>query len=493
MNISMLLDMAADAFGDRAIVGRRTGALTVRDVDRLAAGGSTLITDTAADSLIYLGVNGPCFPAALFAAARAGVPLVPLNYRLGAQQLQTLLRNHPKAIGIADPRSAELLGPTGIPLRTPDRWLADATQRDSMPAAESPQTPAVVIYTSGTTSEPKGVLLGHDNLVSYVLRSVEFASAEPGEASLVSVPPYHIAAVANVLTNLYAGRRSLALDQFDGGEWLEVARAEEVTHAMVVPTMLARIMAVKADRSVPSLRTLAYGGAIMSRKVIESALEAWPRVNFVNAYGLTETSSTISVLGPQDHRAALSSADPADRARLSSAGLPLPGVELQIRDTIGEVMPAGVTGRIWVRGEQVSGRYLGAGSVLDQDGFFDTRDEGFLDRDGYLFVSGRADDTIIRGGENIAPAEIEATLLLHEGIDDAVVVGLPDPEWGQQLTAVIVAKPHRVIDADCVRAFVRERLRSSKTPQRIEVWSELPRTETGKIVRRQVIDLLSDG
>ena len=320
---------------------------------------------------------------------------------------------------------------------------------------------------------------------------MEFAAAEPGETSLVSMPPYHVAAVANAITNLYAGRRSIVLEQFGGAEWLELVRSEEVSHAVVVPTMLARIMAVEGDKSVPSLRTLAYGGASMPLRVIESALQAWPHVGFVNAYGLTETSSTISVLGPEEHRAAMASDKPADRARLGSAGAPLPSVELQIRDAAGEVVPAGVVGRIWVRGEQVSGEYVGGGSALDAGGFFDTRDEGYLDCDGYLFLIGRTDDTIIRGGENIAPAEVEETLLLHDAVDDAVVVGMPDPEWGQRLVAVVVAKPGHIIDADGVRDFVRERLRSSKTPDRIQVWHELPRTETGKIVRRHVVEQLS--
>src|SRR5262249_28744835 len=146
---------------------------------------------------------------------------------------------------------------------------------------------------------PKGVLLRHENLVSYVLGTVEFGAAGEGEAALMSVPPYHIAAVANALTNLYAGRRVVVLEDFTPGTWLEAVRTEGITQAMVVPTMLARIMdADKLDRTVPTLRSLAYGGAKMPQRVIERALQEWPHVDFVNAYGLTETSSTVTVLGP---------------------------------------------------------------------------------------------------------------------------------------------------------------------------------------------------
>jgi acyl-CoA synthetase (AMP-forming)/AMP-acid ligase II len=488
MNLSMLLDMAADGFGDRTILGRRADGYTARQLQGLSEGGAALIREAGANSLIYLDNNGACFPAALFAAARAGVPLIPINYRLSYEQLEALIARHSDAIAVANPGSLPLFEKTSMPVYTTGEWLAAATGRsDEDTPAEVIDNPAVIIYTSGTTSEPKGVLLRHQNLISYVLGSVEFGGAGPDETSLISVPPYHIAAVANAITNLYAGRRCVVLEQFSGDEWLNLVRAEGVTHALVVPTMLARIMSTEGDRSVPSLRSLAYGGARMPIKVIEQALTAWPHVDFVNAYGLTETSSTISVLGPDEHRAVITNDDPAARARLGSAGIPLASVEIQIRDGGGSVAPVGITGRIWVRGEQVSGEYAGSGSVLDADGFFDTRDQGYLDADGYLFVGGRADDTIIRGGENIAPAEIEEMILSHDDVDDAVVVGVPDPEWGQHLEAAVVAKPGHIIDPEGLRNYIRARLRSSKTPDRVLVWNELPRTDTGKIVRRAVL------
>jgi acyl-CoA synthetase (AMP-forming)/AMP-acid ligase II len=261
---------------------------------------------------------------------------------------------------------------------------------------------------------------------------------------------------------------------------------------MVVPTMLARIMDTAGlDRSVPSLRALAYGGARMPVRVIEAALRAWPHVDFVNAYGLTETSSTISVLGPADHRAAVASDDPGVRARLGSAGLPLPGVELEVRDAFGAVVGAGATGQIWVRGEQVSGEYAGQGSAVDERGYFHTRDQGRVDADGYVYIDGRADDTIIRGAENIAPAEIEDVLLRHPDVLDAVVVGVPDEEWGQRIEAVVVPREGADVDAGALRAAVRGTLRGSKTPDRITYWTELPRTATGKLVRREIVAALT--
>ncbi|KPI18909.1 o-succinylbenzoate--CoA ligase [Actinobacteria bacterium OK074] len=497
MNISMLLDMAAEGFGDRVVVGRTEDGLTPRRLRELSAGGARAVRRAGADAILHLAVNGPAFPVALFAAARAGVPLVPVNYRLGEAQLDALLANHPHALGIADPDQAEALHRAGLPVRSPAEWLAetaaDAGDGELDDEAAAPDTPAVLIYTSGTTSAPKGVILRHQNLVSYVFGTVEFAGADPDDAALVSVPPYHIAAVSNALTNLYAGRRALTLDQFTPEGWLGLVREQRITNAMVVPTMLARIMDAPPglDRSVPSLRALAYGGARMPVRVIETALRTWPHVDFVNAYGLTETSSTISVLGPDEHRAAVASADPAVRERLGSAGLPVPGVELEVRDLDGTVVAAGEAGQIWVRGDQVSGEYAGGGSAVDERGFFHTRDQGRLDADGYLYIEGRADDTIIRGAENIAPAEIEDVLLRHPDVLDAVVVGIPDEEWGQRIEAVVVAREGAEADAAALRASVRGTLRGSKTPDRITYWSELPRTPTGKLIRRDIVAALT--
>jgi acyl-CoA synthetase (AMP-forming)/AMP-acid ligase II len=488
MNLTVLLDMAVEGFGGRPAVGRRAEGITAARLRELAVGGAGQIRAENADAVVYLAAPGPAFPVALFAAALAGVPLVPVNYRLGAQQLGHLLSNHPNALRIVDAAQAAALTGAGLAARTPGQWLRETAE--APPASIEParnEAPAAIIYTSGTTARPKGVLLRHENLASYVLETVEFASAGEDEASLMSVPPYHIAAVSNVLTNLYAGRRFLTLESFTPERWLATVREEEVTNAMVVPTMLARIMDAEQDRAVPSLRTLAYGGARMPLRVIERALREWPHVDFVNAYGLTETSSTISVLGPADHRIAVDSADPVVRARLGSAGKPVPAIQMQIRDDDGQVVPPGVTGRIWVRGQQVAGEYAGLGSSVDADGFFDTRDRGHLDEEGYLFIEGRIDDTIIRGGENIAPAEIEDVLLRHPDVDDAVVVGVPDDEWGQRIEAAVVPRPGAIVDPEALRDHVRGRLRGSKTPDYIACWTELPRTLTGKIIRRDVV------
>jgi acyl-CoA synthetase (AMP-forming)/AMP-acid ligase II len=179
------------------------------------------------------------------------------------------------------------------------------------------------------------------------------------------------------------------------------------------------------------------------------------------------------------------------RSRLASAGRAVPGIELEIRDESGQPVGANVSGRIWVRGDQVSAEYAGHGTLVDARGFFDTRDRGRLDADGYLYIDGREDDTIIRGAENIAPAEIEEVLLSHPDIVDAAVVGVPDEEWGQRVEAVVVPRPGAEVDSEALRAFVRQVLRTSKTPDHIACWPDLPRTATGKLLRRDIVESLS--
>lgn len=496
MDLGLVLDMAAGDEPDRVAITDVDGTTVTRGELLAAADAATArFRDVGAARVGYLATNGRSLPISLFGAARAGLPFVPLNYRLSDEQLGELLGRQDGLVVVADADQADRLSRLGIDAGAivPAAWDVGDDAGGVVPAEVDPDDIAVLLYTSGTTAAPKAAVLRHRHLMAYVIGTVEFGAADPTDAVLVSVPPYHIAGVSTILTNLYAGRRIVYLDPFDPGAWLDTVRREGVTNAMVVPTMLARIVQYLdgADADVPTLRSLAYGGAKMPAGVIERALQVFPDVAFTNAYGLTETSSTITVLGPDDHRAAVASDDPAVRARLSSAGRAVPGVELVVRDDLGEPCGAGVAGNVFVRGEQVSGEYLGAGGGLDDDGWFPTRDRGWLDDDGYLFIEGRSDDTIIRGGENIAPAEIEDVLGRHPAVEECAVVGVPDAEWGNRIAAAVVLARGATADPDELRAYVRDHLRSSKTPDLVEIWDELPYTDTGKLLRRQVKDRLT--
>jgi len=473
----MILEMAASA-EDRSAVTADGVSLTAAELLELSRGAARRWRGHSA--VLYLGANRLAFPVALFGAAIAGVPFIPLNYRLSEQQTAAIIERHPGALVLRPDDLDALLTPEPAAEVEPEEpeGTEEQAEREDDPVA-------VVLYTSGTTAEPKAATLRHRHLLAYVLNTQEFMSADAEDASLVAVPPYHVAGLMNVLTNFYSGRRVVYLAAFSAQDWLETVRKQRVTHALVVPTMLARIVSDipdGAEADAPTLRALAYGGARTPRTVIERALQVFPNTGFVNAYGLTETSSSIAVLGPDDHRTALAADDAAGQERLSSVGRALPGIEIEIRTEDDEPVPVGETGLVFVRGGQIAGEYAGR-SVLDADGWFATRDRGRLDAEGYLFIEGRADDTIIRGGENIAPAEIEDVLLAHPGVLEAAVLGLPDPEWGQRLVAVIVGSG----DPAEIRQWVKGRLRSAKTPDLIVFRDTLPRTDTGKLLRRTLL------
>lgn len=493
MSISLLLEMAVSGSPDRTAVVSGNLRLTTQQLSDLADGGAGVIAASGAGHVVYVGVGGAMLPLLIFASARAGLAFTPINYRLSADGIQTLIDRLPDPLVIVDERYRDTLGDVSKRLVTSDDFVAAA--RTAEPAAEfpDPDSVAIVLFTSGTTSQPKAVELTHNNLTSYVMGTVEFESAAAEDAALICVPPYHIAGVGAALSNLYAGRKMVYLTNFDAQEWVRLANEERVTTATVVPTMLDRIVAVleSGERRPPALRNLAYGGSKVGLPLVRRALELLPDVGLVNAYGLTETSSTIAVLTPEDHRDAQSATDAAAARRLGSVGRPVPGIELEIRAEDGTVLGPGQTGELFVRGEQVSGRYTGIGSVLDENGWFPTKDIAMLDEDGYLFIGGRSDDTIIRGGENIAPAELEEVLIEHPHVRDVAVVGVEDPQWGQAIVAVVVPRSGVDPDPEELREYVRASLRGSRTPDRVVFRDELPTTATGKVLRREIIENLA--
>jgi acyl-CoA synthetase (AMP-forming)/AMP-acid ligase II len=492
MSIALLLEMALSDNPDREAVVCNGTRLSVAELSTLADGGAGVIAASGADSVAYVGTGGTMLPLLIFSSARAARAFTPLNYRLTAEGLLELIERLPQPLVVFDDEYRDMVGDAGV--KSIESVAFTELARTAEPVAEfpDPDDVAILLFTSGTTSRPKAVELSHNNLTSYVTGTVEFASAQPQDAVLICVPPYHIAGVSAALSNLYAGRKMVYLRQFDAKEWIRLIRDEAVTSATVVPTMLDRIVCELENNPspLPTLRTLAYGGSKVALPLVRKALELLPDVGFVNAYGLTETSSTIAVLTPEDHRVAHHASDATLRKRLGSVGQPVPGVEVQIRGDYGAVLGPGEPGELFVRGDQVSGKYAEIGSVLDEDGWFPTKDVAAVDNDGYLFITGRSDDTIIRGGENISPAEVEDVLVEHPAVRDVAVVGIEDQRWGQIIVAVVVPAAGADPTPDELRAHARKSLRGSRTPDRIVFRNELPTTPTGKVLRRDLVDEL---
>lgn len=497
MNISTILDMAADCYGERVACSDEAGDLSYAALRSGALRVAQSLREKNLEHCVLLDVAGRIAPMALFGAAYAGIPYVPINYRLTAKEIGALLaRVTPACVVYGEAYGDLVTGREGLHAvsRSALLEIASADTEPPEPSPAEPEEIAVQLFTSGTTGEPKAAILRHENLMSYILGTVEFASAEEHESTLVTVPPYHIAGISALMSSTYAGRKIVFLPNFDPARWIELIQQHSVTNAFVVPTMLQRIMEHCADKGglkLPSLRALAYGGGKMPLATIEQAMSMLPDVAFTNAYGLTETSSTIAVLGPEDHRAAASSEDPKVRRRLSSVGQATGAVEIQIRAEDGQALGADETGDVYVRGPQVAGEYKSLGSRLEADGWFPTRDRGFLDDQAYLFLDGRADDVIVRGGENISPGEIEDVLIAHPAVSDVAVVAIPDAEWGEGVAAAVVLHDGQSVEITELQERVRQQLRSSRVPQQIRFLAGLPYNETGKVLRRVIRDELS--
>ena len=323
MNISTILDMAAEAFGDRIGVVSGDSRYTYAELRTAAVNAAAAIRASGAKYVALLDVNSPAAPVAIYAAAYANVPYVPLNYRLTAPEINELIERVAPAYLVTSADYAKLVTPRA------DVQLVDRAAFLSLPAtseeptpADDPREVAVQLFTSGTTGKPKAAILRHENLSSYIFGTVEFAAADENDAIIVTVPPYHIAGISAVLSSTYACRRMVQLEGFDAKAWLAACREHQVSNAFLVPTMLQRVVDHLHDSGepadLPALRALAYGGGKMPLTTIQKAMALLPEVDFTNAYGLTETSSTIAVLGPDDHRAAASSEDPAVRRRLQA-------------------------------------------------------------------------------------------------------------------------------------------------------------------------------
>ncbi len=431
------------------------------------------------DVIAILDTNSHFYVASYYAAAKAGLTFLPLNYRAKDPELEYMINTAKAKILLTGDRYIELVN--RIAAKLPATRLVAIGDGDGkmvrlgglLAKAEADETEAevededvsVLMYTSGTTSLPKGVMLSFRDFTAYVTANVEMADG--------------------------TGRKMIVMPQFEPKSWLELVPKESVTHAFIVPTMMKQVLdePAFAKTDFSSLTNLAYGGAPMPIAVIRRAIEAFPKnVGFVNAYGQTETTSSLTVLGPDDHRIQGSPAEVELKLRrLNSIGKPLPDVEIRVRDEGNNLLPAGEVGEIIIRTPRIMKGYAGReDDAALADGWRATGDLGWIDGDGYVFFAGRKDDMIIRGGENIAPAEIETVLMSHPAVDEAAVIGVPSVEWGQTVKAFIVLRPRQNVSAQDLQEFCRTRLASFKRPEEIAFIEALPKNPLGKILRKEL-------
>jgi acyl-CoA synthetase (AMP-forming)/AMP-acid ligase II len=460
------------------------------------------------DCVAVLQTSSDRYIITYFATAAIGGVLVPLNCRAKLPELEYMISTASTKLLVVGERYASEVGELRGGLKSVQTYVCLDGHRPDMVRFEDLLGPSnvelaeaevddedttILMYTSGTTSRPKAVALTHNDFTAYVCNNVELADGTPRGTSLLCAPLYHIAGITNVMTSLFTGRRLVVMPQFDATRWLELVERERVTHAFVVPTMMKQLVDHPdfARYDLSSIQNLSYGGAPMPFPVIRRAIEMFPKtVGFVNAFGQTETTSTLTILGPEDHRLD-GNPDEVERnlKRLLSIGRPLPDVRVKIVDDDGRELGTGEVGEIWVSTPRVMKGYAdGAGHVSSplRDGWLPTRDMGWIDADGYIFLAGRKDDMIIRGGENIAPAEVEAVLYSHPAVDEAAILGVPDVEWGQRIAAFVVPRKGASITADDLVEFCRQRLASFKKPELIRFVDALPKNQLGKVLKKEL-------
>jgi acyl-CoA synthetase (AMP-forming)/AMP-acid ligase II len=500
---SIVPDQEIVVFGDR----RQTYQETTTRVQRLAAALADLGI-AKGDRVAVLDTNSSRYLETYFATSMLGAVFVPLNYRVQADELEYMVTTAGARLLMVGNRYVSLVSGIRDRLRCVSQYVAMESPQPEMVGFEELITQApweasevevdeahlnILMYTSGTTGRPKGVMLTYGDFVTYVCGHTELADGTPRGAALLCVPLYHIAGITSILTNIFTGRRLVILRQFEPREWLETVQRERITHAFLVPTMLKRVLDHPAfsHEACSSLEILTYGAAPMPLPVIRRAIAVLPpTVGFVNAFGQTETTATVTMLLPEDHRLEGSPSEVERKLqRLSSIGRPLPDVEVRIVDTKGAEMACGAIGEIAVRTPRLMKGYFSqddAPAPTMVNGWLHTRDMGWMDVDGYLYLAGRKDDLIIRGGENISPAEVEAALYTHPAIEEAAIIGIPDVDWGEQVMAIVVPRAGSPLTAEEVIDWCHRRLASFKQPAMVQFVRALPRNPLGKVLRKEL-------
>jgi acyl-CoA synthetase (AMP-forming)/AMP-acid ligase II len=517
MVITEFLDLSALLVPERTAIafeGKRYSYAQLKErVNRLADSLNRLGLGKG-DRAAILEVNCNEYVEACFATVKAGGIFAPLNFRIRQEELVYLVNKAEPKVLFVGSRYIDMVSSVRSQLSSVEHFIAiggkpeEMTSYDELIASGSPEEKAfaeisdddiaVLIFTAGTTGFPKGVPQDHNAYSSYVLSNVDPPDpAAPAETNVLVMPLYHVAGMQALMAAIYGGRTIALMRQFDEKEWFDTVQGEKATRVMVVPTMLKRIVEYsdfnKYDLS--SVRVITYGAAACPYEVLKKTIECFPGRALINAFGGTETSSTIAALRAEDQVITGQESEAEKEKKLkrlaTSIGLPLEDVEIQVRDEEGKELPDGQMGEIVVRGSRIMKGYWKDEEKTEKaftaDGWYRTGDLGYKDEEGYIYLAGRGDDVIVRGGENIGPDEVESVLSTHPKVEEAAVIGVRDEEWGQQVRAVIRLKKGQTATEQEIIDFCRPRLAGFKRPTSVVfVTEELPKTTTGKVLRRNL-------
>ncbi|MBI2165960.1 MAG: long-chain-fatty-acid--CoA ligase [Chloroflexi bacterium] len=442
---------------------------------------------------------------ACFATAKADGVYVPLNFRAKADELAFMINDSEPSVLLVGKRYVDVVRSIRPQLKSVKHLVAleepvkgwvfydellEKSGAEEVFPSRGDEDLFMLMFTAGTTGSPKGVMLTHNSFTSYILANVEPADPTIEEKNILTVPLYHIAGIQAVMAAIYGGRTLIVQRQFEAEDWMKLVQEERANRAMMVPTMLKQIMDHPSfhQYDLSSLQVITYGAAPMPLEVIKRAIKEFPGTRFINAFGQTETASTITMLPSEDHLLE-GSPEEVERKlkRLTSIGKPLPDVEVKIVTEEGKEAAVGEVGEIVAKGLRLMKGYWKREEATREtfrDGWLYTGDLGYTDEDGYIFLSGRAKDFIKRGGEMISPEEVEQVLMSHPAVDEAAVIGVPDVDWGERVRAIVVLKSGQMVREEELIEYCRQRLASFKKPESVVFAEELPRNPMGKVLKR---------
>jgi acyl-CoA synthetase (AMP-forming)/AMP-acid ligase II len=450
------------------------------------------------DRVAYLDKNHPSCMETTLACMLAGTTNAVVNFRLAAEEIRYIINDAQARIVFVGTEFLPVLAKIRDELPTVERvivsggeqdeyeqWLAGVEPLGDVPPP-APDQCFLQLYTSGTTGFPKGAMLTVGSLTAHAITGVATTDLGAEDVALVAMPLFHVGGSAWCLLAMFHGARIVMVRDIQPAALLDEIVEQRVSHAFLVPAVFGFLLQVPdvAERDYSAIRALVYGASPMPLPLLRRSMAAI-NVDYMQVYGMTELSGAVTYLGAEEHR------DVANEYRLTSAGKPVAGVELAIVDpATGEHLGPNQTGELWVRTAQVMAGYWhkpdADKAAFAGDGWLRSGDAGYIDEDGYLYISDRIKDMIISGGENIYPAEIERVLAEYPGVADVAVIGVPNERWGEVGKAMVVPAAGAEVDTDALLAYCREHLASYKCPASVTLVAELPRNATGKILKREL-------
>ncbi len=499
-----------DRGGERAFhfEGRTTTYAEFDQHTARVANGLTELGLKQGSRVAYLGKNSDRYFEILYGAARIGAVLAPVNWRLAEPEVVYITNDSEAEILFVDEHCAPMAAKIAhklprvrkiIAMDQGERWENYKAWRDQQSSADrrvdvSPDDVAIQLYTSGTTGRPKGVQLKHSSFSAFN----EYAGTHPGafgrdmdwndwvssDVSLVAMPVFHISGTGWGIVGVYSGAFTVVLREFDNAAVIDTVRRFKVSKTVLVPTTIQMMLDYPGlePGDFASMTDFLYGASPIPLDLLERAVAVF-NCGFVQLYGMTETCGAVTYLPREDHV--------AGNPRMRSAGKAIPGAEIRIMDPESDTLyPPGKVGEICIR---APGTMLGywkqddeTARVIRDNGWVRSGDAGYMDEDGYVFIQDRVKDMIVSGGENIYPAEVENAMHAHPDIAEVAVIGVPDPKWGEAVKAVIVPRAGHTPSAEDILAYTRERVAGYKVPKSIDFVDALPRSATGKILKKEL-------